>query len=39
LKDVLITPAFSHVDPEKAASWQEEIRLVRFLADVMRASN
>jgi pimeloyl-ACP methyl ester carboxylesterase len=38
LREALITPAFSHVDPEKAASWREELRLVKFLADVMRAS-
>ena len=39
LREALITPAFSHVDPEKAASWREELRLVEFLADVMRASH
>jgi pimeloyl-ACP methyl ester carboxylesterase len=38
LRDVLITPAFSHVDPEKAASLKDEFQLVRFLADVLRAS-
>ena len=39
LRDVLITPAFSHVDPEKAATWHDELRLVGFLADALRASN
>ena len=39
LREALITPAFSHVDPEKAASWREELRLVEFLADVMRPSH
>ena len=39
LKDVLITPAFSHVDPDKSATWREEARLVGFLADVLRASD
>jgi pimeloyl-ACP methyl ester carboxylesterase len=39
LREALITPAFSHVDPEKAASWRDEFRLVGFLADVLRASN
>jgi pimeloyl-ACP methyl ester carboxylesterase len=38
LREALITPAFSHVDPDKAASWREELRLTGFLADVMRAS-
>jgi pimeloyl-ACP methyl ester carboxylesterase len=38
LRDVLITPAFSHVDPDQAASWRDEMHLVRFLADVLRAS-
>jgi len=39
LRSVLITPAFSHVDPEKSASWRDELQLVRFFADVLRASN
>lgn len=38
LRDALITPAFSHVDPEKGASWRDELRLVHFLAEVLRAS-
>jgi pimeloyl-ACP methyl ester carboxylesterase len=39
LRAVLITSAFSHVDPDKGASWRDELRLVGFLADVLRASN
>ena len=39
LRAVLITPAFSHVDPENGASWRDELRLVGFLAGVMRAAN
>jgi len=39
LKAALITRAFSHVDPEKAATWRDELRLVGFLADVMRAAD
>lgn len=39
LRETLITPAFSHVDPEKAASWRDELGLVGFLADFMRASD
>ena len=35
LRSVLITPAFSHVDPEKSATWRDELRLVGFLAGVM----
>jgi pimeloyl-ACP methyl ester carboxylesterase len=38
MRAALITPAFSHVDPDKGASWQDELRLVRFLADFLRAA-
>ena len=37
LRDVLITPAFSHVDPEKGASWRDELRLVQFSCGVFCA--
>jgi pimeloyl-ACP methyl ester carboxylesterase len=36
---VLITGAFSHVDPEKDASLKEEWRLVQFVGGVLRAAN
>ena len=39
MKAVLITPAFSHVDPDKSPAWRDELRLVGFLADVLRVSN
>lgn len=39
LKAVLITPAFSHVDPEKSARWRDELQLVSFIASFLRASN
>jgi len=39
LRDVLITPAFSHVDPEKSAKWSDELRLVNFLAGVIRTAD
>ncbi len=39
LRAALITPAFSHVDPEKSPAWRDEIRLVRFLASVLRAAD
>jgi dienelactone hydrolase len=39
VRAVLITGAFSHVDPEKDASLKEELRLVRFVGAVLRASN
>jgi pimeloyl-ACP methyl ester carboxylesterase len=39
LRAALITPAFSHVDPDKRAGWRENMQLVRFLADVLRASD
>lgn len=39
LRETLITPAFSHVDPDKHAAWYENLRLVGFLAGVLRASD
>jgi pimeloyl-ACP methyl ester carboxylesterase len=39
LRDVLITGAFSHVDLEKHAPVMEELRLVRFVAGVLREAN
>lgn len=38
LRAALITPAFFHADPDKDASWQDELRLVGFLADFLRAA-
>ena len=38
LREVLITPSFSHVDPNKHVAWYENLWLVRFLAGVLRAS-
>jgi dienelactone hydrolase len=35
LRAALITPAFSHVDPDKHAAWADELRLVGFLAGVL----
>jgi dienelactone hydrolase len=39
VRDVLITKAFSHVDPEKDATLGEELKLVKFVGDVLRAAN
>ncbi len=39
LKAALITPAFSHVDPDKNARWKDQLQLVEFLASVLRAAN
>jgi pimeloyl-ACP methyl ester carboxylesterase len=39
VREVLITGAFSHVDPEKDASLRQELRLVKFVGDVLRAAN
>jgi pimeloyl-ACP methyl ester carboxylesterase len=39
VRDLLITKAFSHVDPEKDATLGEELKLVRFVGEVLRASN
>jgi pimeloyl-ACP methyl ester carboxylesterase len=36
LRAALITPAFSHVDPDKHAVWIDQLRLVEFLAGVLR---
>jgi len=38
LRTVLITPAFSHADPNKRVAWHEELRLVHFVADVLRTA-
>ncbi len=39
VRDVLITKAFSHVEPEKDATLGEELKLVKFVGDVLRAAN
>ena len=39
LRAVLITPAFTHVDPEHHASWIDEVRLVHFIAAVLREAS
>jgi pimeloyl-ACP methyl ester carboxylesterase len=38
LRGALITPAFSHVDPDQHAAKMDELRLVEFLAGVLRTS-
>ena len=35
----LITPAFSHVDPDKHPVWTDQLRLVEFLAGVLRSAD
>ena len=39
LRDALITPAFSHVDPDNHAVWTDQLRLVEFLAGVLRTAD
>jgi pimeloyl-ACP methyl ester carboxylesterase len=39
LREALITPAFSHVDPDKHPVWTDQLRLVDFLAGVLRAAD
>jgi pimeloyl-ACP methyl ester carboxylesterase len=39
VREVLITGAFSHVDPEKHPPLLEELKLVRFVGAVLRAAN
>ncbi len=38
LRAILITPAFSHVDPQSRASRTDELRLVDFIAEVLHAA-
>jgi pimeloyl-ACP methyl ester carboxylesterase len=38
LRGVLITPIFGHVDPQSASDWYEKLRLVHFLAEVLRSA-
>lgn len=39
LRGALITPAFSHVDPDKHSSWADRLRLVEFLAGILRSAS
>jgi pimeloyl-ACP methyl ester carboxylesterase len=39
VRAALITPAFSHVDPDKHAVWVDQLRLVEFLAGVLRTAD
>jgi pimeloyl-ACP methyl ester carboxylesterase len=39
LRAALLTPAFSHVDPEKQSARADQLRLVEFLAGVLRNAN
>ena len=39
VRQVLVTGAFSHVDPSKNAPLQEQLRLVHFVAAVLSAAN
>jgi len=39
LRGFLITPAFGHVDPRGASGWYEKLRLIHFLAEVLRNSS
>jgi pimeloyl-ACP methyl ester carboxylesterase len=39
LRAALITPAFTHVDPQHRASWIDELQLVHFIASVLREAD
>ena len=39
IRDVLITPAFSHVDANQHATRSDQLRLVEFLAGILRAAD
>lgn len=36
LRAILITPAFTHVDPHRKANWIDQVRLVDFIAAVLQ---
>jgi pimeloyl-ACP methyl ester carboxylesterase len=36
LRGVLITPTFSHVDPQQKVTWLDELRLVHFVGGIFR---
>ena len=39
LRAILITPAFTHVDPQHKASWIDRVRLVDFIAAVLQEAS
>ena len=39
LRAILITPAFTHVDPQHKASWIDQVRLVDFIAAVLQEAS
>ena len=39
LRAVLIAPSFSHADPSNSRAWYQELRLVHFVADIIRVSD
>jgi pimeloyl-ACP methyl ester carboxylesterase len=39
LRAMLITPAFTHVDPQHKASWIDQVRLVDFIAAVLQEAS
>jgi pimeloyl-ACP methyl ester carboxylesterase len=39
LRDALITPVFSHVDANQHAMWADQLRLLEFLAGVLRTAD
>ncbi len=39
LRAILITPAFTHVDPQHKASWTDQVRLVDFIAAVLQEAS
>jgi hypothetical protein len=38
LRDALITPVFSHVDANQHTLWTDQLRLMEFLAGVLRTA-
>jgi pimeloyl-ACP methyl ester carboxylesterase len=39
LRAVLITPTFSHVDPQQKVTWLDQLRLVHFVGGIFRTAN
>jgi len=39
LRATLLTPAFTHVDPQHKTSWVDQVTLVDFIASVLQEAS
>jgi pimeloyl-ACP methyl ester carboxylesterase len=39
LRGILITAAFTHVDPQSSSSWLDQLRLVHFMSRILQAAD